>query len=160
MKRFLLELATQLVALVVLFLVLAVFAAFTGLTAGASLSAMAPDFHLQMADRVGLVCRKGETLSIRHNPTTGVDSRGRPYAGTTNELYCISTAEGTTRQLTAEEYLNAKLASIGVAMAGYSLLCFVPLFVPLAIVSVILVHKVAGGLAKAGRSGLSRANTT
>ncbi len=155
MKRILIELAVQLVVLVVLVVVIAAGAIFFGVTIGAAASAIAPDFHLEMADRVGLICHTGETISIRHHPTTGVDSHGRPYAGTTNEIYCVSAAEGTSRQLTTEEFLNAKLAALGVAMAGYSLLCFVPVFVPLEIVALLLIHKAASATAKPGTAGPS-----
>ena len=64
----------------------------------------------------------------------------------TNDIYCVSAAEGTSRQLTTAEYLNAKLAAIGVAMAGYSLLCFVPLFLPLEIAALIVIHKVTSAV--------------
>jgi hypothetical protein len=149
MKRILVELVAQLVVLVVLFLAIAVGAGFMGATVGASASAIAPDFHLQMADRLGLVCPKGQTISIDHSQTvTGVDSHGRPYAGQSNDIYCNSTAEGTSHKLTEEEYLNAKLATIGAAITGYTLLCFVPLFVPLEIIALIVIHKIVGALMK------------
>lgn len=148
MKRILIELAVQLVVLAVLVFVIAAGAIFFGATVGATASAIAPDFHLEMADRAGLVCHPGETISIRHVPTSGIDSHGRPYAGTTNDLYCVSTREGTSRELTTEEFVNAHLAAIGVAMAGYSVLCFVPLFVPLEIVALIVIHRVTSAIAK------------
>lgn len=148
MKRIFIELAAQLAVLVVLVLVIATGAIFFGVTTGAMASAIAPDFHLEMADRVGLVCHKGETISIRHQPISGFDSFGRPTTGMGTEIYCVSTAEGTSRQLSDQEFVNAKLAAIGVAMAGYSVACFVPLFVPLEIVALIVIHKVASAMAK------------
>jgi hypothetical protein len=149
MKRILVELLAQLVVLVVLFLVIAVGALFFGGTVGAAANAMAPDFHLQMADRLGLVCPKGQTVSIDHSlVVSGVDSHGRPYAGQSNDIYCTSAAEGTTHQLTAEEYLNAKLAALGAAVGGYTLLCFVPLFLPLEVLALIVIHKAVGGIMK------------
>ncbi len=148
MKRLLIELVVHLVVLVVLVLVIAAGAIFFGVTIGATASAIAPDFHLELADRAGLICHPGETISIRHRPISGIDSRGRPYAGLTNEIYCVSTREGTSRQLTTEEYLNAKLASIGAAMAAYSLVCFVPLFLPLEVAALIVAHKAVRALTK------------
>ena len=88
-------------------------------------------------------------LSIDHSQVrTGVDSNGHPYAGQSNDIYCNSTAEGTSRKLTNEEYLNVTLATLGAATAGYTLLCFVPLFLPLAIVALIGIHKIVGALMK------------
>jgi hypothetical protein len=149
MKRFLIELVAGLVVLAVLFLVIFVGAGFFGSTMGATMTAVAPDFHLQMADRLGLVCHAGETVSIDHSQVvTGVDSRGHAYAGQSNDIYCISTAEKTSRKLTNEEYLNVRLATLGAAVTGYTLLCFVPLFLPLAIVALFVIHKIAGALLK------------
>jgi hypothetical protein len=149
MKRVLTELVVQLLVLVVLFVVIAIFAVFFGVTTGATANALAPDFHIQMADRLGLVCPKGQTVSIRHNRVvTGVDAQGRPYAGQSNDIYCTSTAEGTTRLLTDQEFVNAKLATLGAAMGGYSLLCFVPFFLPLEILALIVIHKAVGGIMK------------
>jgi hypothetical protein len=149
MKRILVEFAVQLIVLVVLFVVIGLGAAFLGATTGASASAIAADFHMEIADRLGLVCPKGQTLSVRHDRVvTGVDSHGRPYAGNANDAYCTSTAEGTSHQLTDQEYLNARVTSLGVAMVGYTLLCFVPLFLPLEIVALIVIHKAVGGIMK------------
>ncbi len=147
MKRLLIELAVDLVVLVVLFVVIAVGAVFFGGTMGATMTAAAPDFHIQLADKLGLVCHAGETVSIDHSHVaTGVDSHGRPYAGQSNDIYCNATAEGTSRKLTNEEYLNVRLATLGAATTGYTLVCFVPLFVPLAIVALYVIHKILSGL--------------
>jgi hypothetical protein len=149
MKRLLIELAADLVVLAVMFAVIFVGAGFFGGTAGATLTAIAPDEHLKLADRLGLVCHPGETVSIDHSRvSTGVDSHGRPYAGQSNDIYCNSTAEGISRKLTNEEYLNARLATLAAATTGYTLLCFVPLFLPLAVVALIGIHKIAGALMK------------
>ena len=149
MKRLLIELAADLVLLGVIFVVIFVGAGFFGGTAGASLTAIAPDVHLKLADRLGLVCHPGETVSIDHSQVrTGVDSNGHPYAGQSNDIYCNSTAEGTSRKLTSEEYLNARLATLAAATTGYTLLCFLPLFLPLALVAVIGIHKIVGALMK------------
>jgi hypothetical protein len=149
MKRILIELVAGIVVLAVLFLVMAVGAVFFGGTTGATMTAVAPDFHLQLADKLGLVCHPGETMSIDHSQVrTGVDSNGHPYAGQSNDIYCNSTAEGTSRKLTDEEYVNVRLATLGAATTGYSLLCFVPLFLPLASVALIVIHKIVGALTK------------
>jgi hypothetical protein len=154
MKRILTELAVQLVVFVVLLVAVALGAAFFGATTGAVANALAPDFHIQMADRLGLVCAKGETVSIRHDRTvTGVDANGHPYAGQSNDIYCNSTTEGTSRELTTDQYLQAKLAALGVAMAGYSLLCFVPVLAGLEIAALILIHKVIRGTMKPRPAG-------
>jgi hypothetical protein len=147
MKRILIELVAGLIVLAVLFLVVSVGAVFFGGAVGATASAVAPDFHLIMADRLGLVCPKGQTVSIDHSQVvSGVDSNGRPYAGQSNDIYCNSAAEGTSHKLTSKEYLNAKLATLGAATTGYTLLCFVPLFVPLAIIALIVIHKILGAI--------------
>src|SRR5258706_9940294 len=87
MKRILIELVTSLFVLVVLFLVISVGAVFFGGTTAATANAAAPDFHLIMADRLGLVCPKGETVSVDHSQVrTGVDSYGHPYAGQSNDI--------------------------------------------------------------------------
>jgi hypothetical protein len=149
MKRILIEVVASLIVLAVLFLVIFVGAAFFGGTVGASATAVAPDFHLILADHLGLVCPKGQTVSIDHSQVvTGVDAYGHPYAGQSNDIYCTSTAEGTRHELTSEEYVNAKLATLGVATTGYTLLCFLPLFLPLAIIALIVIHKIVGALMK------------
>jgi len=149
MKRILTELAVQLIVLIVLLLVVALGALFFGVTTGAAASAIAPDFHIQFADRLGFVCAKGETVSIDHSQTVhGVDAHGRSYVGQSNDIYCTSTAEGTRRLLTTDQFVQARLAALAVAMAGYSLLCFVPVFLPLEIAALILIHKAVGGMMK------------
>ena len=149
MKRLLIELVAGLVVLAVLFLVIFVGAGFFGSTMGATMTAVAPDFHLKLADRLGLVCHPGETVSIDHSQVvTGVDANGHAYAGQSNDIYCNSTAEATSRKLTDEEYLNVRLATLGAAATGYTLLCFVPLFLPLAIAALIVIHKIVGALMK------------
>ena len=149
MKRLLFEFGVQLVAVVILLFAVGTIALFFGATIGATASAIAPDFHLQLADRLGLVCPKGQTVSIDHSHVvTGVDSHGRPYAGQSNDIYCNSTAEGTSHKLTNEEYLNVKLATLGAAAGGYTLLCFVPVFLPLEIIALIIIHKAVGGIMK------------
>ena len=149
MKRTLIEVVASLIVLAVLFLVISVGAVFFGGTTAATATAVAPDFHLILADHLGLICPKGQTVSIDHSHvSTGVDANGHPYAGNSNDIYCNSTAEGTSHKLTSDEYLNAKLATLGAATTGYTLLCFVPLFVPLAIIALIAIHKIVGGLVK------------
>jgi hypothetical protein len=149
MKRILIELGAHLGVLLALVLVIGVGALFFGATTGAMAAAIAPDFHIQVAVALGLVCPKGDTVNFRHDRvTTTTDSFGHSIAGTANDVTCVSPVEGTSHLLTPVEYLNAKLQAIGVAMAGYSLLCFVPLFLPLEIVALILVHKVVGGMMK------------
>ena len=149
MKRVLIELVADIIVLAVMFAVIFVGAGFFGGTTGVTMTAVARDFHLKLADRLGLVCHPGETVSIDHSQVrTGVDSNGHPYAGQSNDIYCNSTAEGTSRKLTNEEYLNVTLATLGAATAGYTLLCFVPLFLPLAIVALIGIHKIVGALMK------------
>jgi hypothetical protein len=149
MKRTLVELGAQLVALIVLLVVIGFGAGFLGSVTGVSASAMAPDFHIQLADRLGYVCPKGETVSIDHSKTvTGVDARGHAYAGQSNDLYCTSSAAGTRHELTAEEYVAAKAASIGVAIGFYTLIFFVVLFVPLEAVAAFLIHRIVGALMK------------
>jgi len=151
MKRVAIEAVASLVVLAILFFVISIGAVFFGGTVGASATATAPDFHIILADRLGLVCPKGQTVSIDHSQVrTGVDSNGHPYAGQSNDIYCTSTAEGMRHELTSEEYVNARLATLGAATAGYTLLCFVPLFLPLAIIALIVVHKIAGALIKPG----------
>ena len=79
MKRIAIEVVASLLVLVVLFLVVSVGAVFFGGTVGATATAVAPDFHLIMADRLGLVCPKGQTVSIDHSQArTGVDAYGHP----------------------------------------------------------------------------------
>ena len=142
MKRVLVELATQLVALIVVILAAGLVGGFLGLTIGAVANAVAPDFQLQMADRLGFVCPQGETINIDHSQTvSGVDANGHAYAGQSNDLYCVSNAEGTRRELSADEYLAAKAAALGVAMGGYSLLFFVVFFVPGEALALFVLHK-------------------
>ena len=149
LKRIAIELIAQLVVLAMLVLVIAIGAGFIGATTGATAFAVARDFHLQLADRLGLVCPKGQTMSIDHSHVvSGVDSHGRPYAGQSNDIYCNATAEGTSHKLTTDEYLNATVAALGAAVTSYTLLCFVPLFVPLEIVALIAIHKIIGALMK------------
>ena len=151
MKRITIEAVASLIVLAVLFFVISLGAVFFGGTTAATADAVAPDFHLILADHLGLVCPKGQTVSIDHSHTrTGVDAYGHPYAGQSNDIYCNSTAEGTSHELTAEEYVNARLATLGAATTGYTLLCFVPLFVPLAIIALIVIHKIVGAIMKPG----------
>ena len=149
MKRVLIELVAGIVVLAVVFVGIFWGAGFFGATTGATMTAVAPDFHLKLADRLGLVCQAGETVSIDHSQVrTGVDANGHAYAGRSNDIYCNSAAEGTSRKLTDQEYLNVRLASLGAATTGYTLLCFVPLFLPLAVVALIAIHKIVGALTK------------
>ena len=46
-----------------------------------------------------------------------------------------------------------RLATLGAASTAYTLLCFVPLFLPLAIVAVIVIHKIVGALTKPRPAG-------
>ena len=149
MKRVLIELMVDIMVLAVMFAVIFVGAGFFGGTTGAAVTAVAPDFHLKLADRLGLVCHPGETVSIDHSQVgTGVDANGHAFAGQSNDIYCNSTSEGTSRKLTDQEYLNVRLATLGAATTGYTLVCFVPLFLPLAIVALIVIHKIVGALTK------------
>ena len=149
MKRLLIELAAQLVALVLLVLVISAIATFLGATVGATANAVAPDFHVELAGRFGLICKPGETVSVRHDRTvTGVDSHGRPYAGQSNDIYCTSSAEGTSRLLDDQETVSARLATLGFAIGAYTTLFFVLMFVPVEAAALFVIHKVTGALVK------------
>jgi hypothetical protein len=150
MKRILTELVASLIVLAILFFVIFLGAGFFGATVGASASAVAPDFHLKLANQFGLVCPAGQSMRIDHSQVvTGVDAYGHNYAGQNNDIYCTDSA-GVSHELSADEYVKAKLATLGVAGSAYTLVCFAPLFFPLGILALIAIHKIVGGLMKPG----------
>jgi hypothetical protein len=150
MKRVSIEVVASLVVLAILFFVIFVGAGFFGATLGVSASATAPDFHLKLANQFGLVCPARQSMRIDHSQVvTGVDAYGHNYAGQNNDIYCTDSA-GVSHELDADEYLKAKLATIGLASTLYTLVCFVPLFLPLGILALIAIHKIVGALLKPG----------
>jgi len=59
-------------------------------------------------------------------------------------------AEGPLGRGASEPWctVSTKWDTLGAATTGYTLLCCVPLFAPLAIIAVIVIHKIVGGLMK------------
>ena len=156
MKRILIELAVHIVLLAVLVTVIGALAIFFGATTGATATAIAPDFHMKLVAGLGLICPKGDTIAFRHDrQSSTTDSLGRPVTGFANDVTCTSPAEGTSHLLDDVEYLNARIQTLGAAIAGYTLLCFVPLFLPLEILALIVAHKLVAGIMKPAPAGQS-----
>jgi hypothetical protein len=126
---------------------------FGGAVGGTAIG-VAPEYHVRLLSGLGLLCEKGETVTFHEGgPTTVTDSNGFPSIGRVIIISCDS-PDGTSRTLTSEEGVLGFLGVIGLAIAGYFLICFVPLFVPLEIVALILIHKVVGSAMKPKMPGV------
>jgi hypothetical protein len=148
MKRFWIELGAQLAGLIIIGLSVGVAALIFGASVGGTAIGLAPEYHVRLLGGLGLVCEKGETVTFHEGGrTTTTDSNGVPSTGTTIEISCDS-PDGTSRVLSSEEGVLGFLSVIGVVLAGYFLICFVPLFVPLELVAIILIHKIVGSRMK------------
>ena len=148
MKRFWIELGAQAAALIVVSFAVGVTALTFGGAVGGTAVGVAPEYHARLLGQLGLLCNKGETVTFHEGgQTTVTDSNGFSSTGRAVQISCDS-PDGTSRILSSEEGVVGLLGVIGLALAGYFLICFVPLFVPLEIVAIILVHTVVGSMMK------------
>lgn len=112
--------------------VIGFFALVTAATFGAPLTAMAPEFTLGLVD--GFVCPEGTELEFE-----AVRQSWHRPGEYTPEVTCVG-ADGTRLE-------GRAMRALFTVLGGAFLICFVPLFVPAAILSIVVVHK----LAKEGR---------
>ncbi len=148
MKLFWIELGAQVAGLVVIGFAVGVTALTFGGAVGGTAVGVAPEYHARLLGQLGLLCNQGETVTFHEGgQTTVTDSNGFSSTGRAVEISCDS-PDGASRVLTSEEGVAGMLGIIGLALAGYFLICFVPLFVPLEIVAIILIHKVVGSMLK------------
>lgn len=154
MRRFWIELGAQVAGLVVIGFTIGVTALIFGAAVGGSAVGVAPEYHVRLLGGLGLVCEKGETVTFHEGgETTVTDSNGFSSTGRVINVSCDS-PDGTSRTLSSEEGVLGVLGVIGLVLAGYFLICFVPLFVPLEIVAIILIHKVVGSMMKPKMPGV------
>ena len=148
MRRFWIELGAQLAGLVVIGFTLGVTALTFGGAIGGTAVGLAPEYHARLLGQLGLLCHPGEIATFHEGgQTTTTDSNGFSTTGRIIEISCAS-PDGTSRMLSSDEGIAGLLGVIGLALAGYFLICFVPLFVPLEIGAIILIHKVVGSAMK------------
>jgi hypothetical protein len=154
MRRFWIELGAQVAGLLVVGLTIGVTALIFGGAVGGTAVGVAPEYHVRLLGGLGLLCEKGETVTFHEGgETTVTDSNGFPSTGHVINVSCDS-PDGTSRTLTSEEGVIGFLGVIGLALAGYFLICFVPLFVPLEIAAIVLIHKVVGSSVRPKSPGL------
>ncbi|MEP7357759.1 MAG: hypothetical protein ABI847_11000 [Anaerolineales bacterium] len=148
MRRFWIELAAQLAGLVIIGFTIGVTALIFGGAVGGTAVGVAPEYHVRLLGGLGLLCQKGETVTFHDGgQVTTTDSDGFPSTGTAIDISCDS-PDGSSRMLSTDESIGGFLGIIGLVLAGYFLVCFVPLFVPLEIVAIILIHRVVGSMTK------------
>ena len=139
MKRLLIQLPIQLVVIVVAGFILGVAALiFAGTTLGVTAgTAPAASFRL-----VGpIVCGKGSDLEYSEGGETSyLGDDGQYHSGTSFSVSCVA-ADGTRSE-------GKELAAIGALFGLYFLVCFVPLFLPAALILWILVHVIYGAVTK------------
>ena len=154
MRRFWIELGAQVAGLVVIGFTIGVMALIFGAAVGGTAVGVAPEYHARLLGGLGLLCNKVETVTFHEGgPTTVTDSNGFSSTGRIIEISCDS-PDGTSRMLSSDEGVLGLFGIIGLALAGYFLICFVPLFVPLEIVAIILIHKVVGSMMKPKMPGV------
>ena len=154
MRRFWIELGAQVAGLVVIGFTIGIMALIFGGGVGGMAIGVAPEYHFKLLGGLGLLCSKGETVTFHEGgQVTTTDSDGNTSTGTAIQISCDS-PDGTSRLLSPDESIGGFLSVIGLVLAGYFLLCFVPLFVPLEIVAIILIHRVVGSAMKPKTPGL------
>jgi hypothetical protein len=137
MRSLLGEGLVQLLVLAVVATAIGFFALVTAATFGAPLLAMQPEWTLGLVE--GAVCPQGSELEFE----AVRQSWHRPGEYTPN-VSCVA-ADGSRLE-------GREARAIFAALGGAFLICFVPLFVPAALVSVFVVHK----LMKEGRKAFGR----
>ena len=154
MRRFWIELGAQIAGLVVIAFTIGVMALIFGGAVGGTAIGVAPEYHFKLLGGLGLLCDKGETVNFHEGgQVTTTDSDGNTTTGTAIEISCDS-PDGTSRFLTPDQSIGGFLGVAGLVLAGYFLICFVPLFVPLEIVAIILIHKVVASMMKPKMPGV------
>jgi hypothetical protein len=144
MKRFLIELGAQLAGLIVIGLTVGVAALIFGASVGGTAIGVAPEYHFRMLGGLGLLCNPGETVTF-HEGGQVTTSDGE--SGTAIQVSCDS-PNGESRMLSPEEGIGGFLGIVGLVLAGYFLICFVPLFIPLEIIAIIFIHRIVGSMTK------------
>ncbi len=148
MRRFWIELGAQVAGLIIIGVSVGVAALIFGGSVGGTAIGVAPEYHVRLLGGLGLLCEKGETVTFHEGgEVTTTDSDGFPSTGTAIQISCDS-PDGTSRMLSPEEGIGGFLGIIGLVLAGYFLICFVPLFVPLEIIAIILIHRIVGSMTK------------
>src|SRR5690349_7198467 len=139
MKRLLLESVAQIVVWGIIGFVVGTTALiFAGAVGGAG-TGVAPEFNFGLVGR--FVC--GENSKIVYEEggeSTYTDSDGFSHTGTAVLVSCVA-ADGTRTEGMEPQ---AIFAVIGL----YFLVCFVPLFFPAVLISLIIVHKIFGSIFK------------
>jgi hypothetical protein len=139
MKRLLIQLPIQLVVILIAGFIIGVTALiFAGTIMGVS-AGVAPEssFHL-----VGpVVCPSGSEIEYDEGGESSyLGDDGLYHSGTSFSLSCVG-ADGTRSE-------GKELAAIGALFGLYFLVCFAPLFIPIALILFILVHFLYGAIAK------------
>ena len=148
MKRFWVELAAQAAGLVIIGFTIGVTALTFGGAVGGTAIGVAPEYHFRLLGGLGLLCPKGDTVTFHEGgQVTTTDADGNTTTGTAIEVSCDS-PDGTSRMLSPDESIGGFLSIVGLVLAGYFLVCFVPLFLPLEIIAIILIHRVVGSAMK------------
>jgi hypothetical protein len=154
MRRFWIELAAQLAGLVIIGFTIGVTALIFAGGVGGTAVGVAPEYHFKLLGGLGLLCNKDETVTFHEGgQVTTTDSDGNTSSGTAIQVSCDS-PDGTSRMLSPDESIGGFLGVIGLVLAGYFLVCFVPLFVPLEIVAIILIHRVVASAMKPKTPGV------
>lgn len=137
MKGLLGEGLVQLLVLAVVAIVIGFFALVTAATFGAPLLAMQPEWTLGLVE--GVVCPEGSELEFE-----AVRQSWHRPGEYTPVVSCVA-ADGSRLE-------GREMRGIFAVLGGAFLICFIPLFVPAAILSVFVVHK----LMKEGRKAFGR----
>jgi hypothetical protein len=121
MKRWLVELAAQLLAIVALVVAVGMMALIFGGGVGGAAIGIAPELHFRLVGDLGLLCQSGETVTVvEGGEVTTTDSDGNTSTVQAIDIRCDS-PNGESRMLTTEQSITGILASVRLALAGYFL---------------------------------------
>ena len=139
MKRLLIQLPIQLGLIVAAGFVIGIAALiFAGTAMGVS-TASAPEFNFRLVGPV--VCPKGTEIEYNEGGESSyLGDDGLYHSGTAISISCVG-PDGT-------RYEGKEFAAIGALLGLYFLICFVPLFLPAALILFILVHFIYGAVTK------------